>query len=98
MVNFTRAWSKVPFTLERVGLTLEQAKAFNIPENPDHPNAYQWEALTDEQAKTLIVNSLERFVKPVDATVLEQEKTIRSKLDDALGSILKDAGLKVKHL
>jgi len=47
-------WCDVPFEFERVGLTLAQARRMGVPENPDKPGEYQWEALTDAQAESLI--------------------------------------------
>lgn len=38
----------------RVGINEEQIRELEIPENPERPGAYQWEALTDEQAQELI--------------------------------------------
>jgi len=85
-----KAWSKVPFTVDRVGLTLEQVKAFNIPENPDHPNAYQWEALDDSQAKQLILTGIEKYLKPVPDVVEQAEKVIRHKCVTAIKQILQE--------
>jgi len=36
------ARANVPFDF--VGLTVAQAKHFNLPENPEKPNQYQWES------------------------------------------------------
>jgi len=47
-------WCDVEFEITHVGLTREQAEAFKVPENVDKPGEYQWEALTDEQASSLI--------------------------------------------
>lgn len=88
-----RAWCKAPFTMERVGLTLEQVKAFNIPENPEHPNAYQWEALSDAQARELIVGSLERYVKPLPSHLEEKEKAVSDRIRKAISDILTDEGV-----
>jgi len=49
-----RAWAGVDFDFERVGLTLAQARGMGVPENPDKPGEFQWEALTDAQASSLI--------------------------------------------
>lgn len=38
----------------RVGLNEEHAEQYDIPENPDRPGTYQWEALGDEAAQELI--------------------------------------------
>lgn len=64
-----RNWCSVEFTIKRIGLTLEQAKKYNLPENPEKPNQYQWEALNDEQAKEIIETSIEKY----------QDKELRKK-------------------
>jgi hypothetical protein len=48
------AWCDVDFEIERVGLTLDQAVTMGVPENFEKPGQYQWEALTDAQAASLI--------------------------------------------
>lgn len=53
-----RAWCSVPFEFERVGLELEHVKRWNLPDNPEKPSQYQWEALPDEGARELIVGAL----------------------------------------
>ncbi|MGA2308904.1 MAG: hypothetical protein ABSG57_05065 [Candidatus Bathyarchaeia archaeon] len=88
-----KAWCNVPFTVERVGLTLEQVKEYGIPENPEHPDAYQWEALNDKQAGTLIINSIASLVKPVLPGLEEQEKLIKSKINTAMVTILQQEGV-----
>jgi len=47
-------WCKYPIDFVWCGLTKEQAEKFKLPENPDKPGQYQWEALTDPQAKEII--------------------------------------------
>jgi hypothetical protein len=49
-----KAWCHMDFGFERVGLTLEEAVRMGVPENFEKPGEYQWEALTDGQARTLI--------------------------------------------
>lgn len=88
-----RAWCKAPFIIERVGLTLEQVKQFGIPENPEHPDAYQWEALTDAQAKELILGSLTPLVKPLPPALEEKEKVVSERIRKAMSDILTEEGL-----
>lgn len=88
-----RAWCKAPFTVERVGLTLEQVKQFGIPENPEHPNAFQWEALSDAQAKELILGSLTKHVKPLPTHLEEKEKVVSGRIRKAISDILTEEGL-----
>ena len=75
-----KAWCKVSFNVERVGLTEEQAETFNLSEQPDKPGCYQWEALNDEQAKTLILDSLGKFQRPISDELLEREKDVKAVL------------------
>jgi hypothetical protein len=50
-INDVRKWCPVDFEVIRCGLTLKQALKYKLPKNPDRPNEYQWEALTDVQAR-----------------------------------------------
>jgi len=83
-----RAWCKISFDIEHVGLTLEQAKAFQLPENPEHPGAFQWEALEDTQAKQLILGSLEQYIEPIPSVLLDQEQGVRAKIESAISDVL----------
>ena len=79
----------VPFhwkSFVRVGIQDEQVKRLSIPENPERPGTYQWEALDDKQAAELIAEAnkhldLEAFdeVKAQEAKIIEE---IRRKLKD----------------
>jgi len=53
--------------LHRVGLNAGDELAFNMPENPERPGTYQWEALADEQARELI----QRANDGIDFAVLQ---------------------------
>ena len=53
-----REWAKVDFTFHQVGLTESQVKNFALPDNPERPGQYQWEALSDAQAHELIEEGL----------------------------------------
>lgn len=53
--------------LHRVGLNPGDEDTFNIPQNPERPGTYQWEALTDEQARQLI----QRANDDIDFAALE---------------------------
>lgn len=83
-----RAWCKTPFDIQRVGLTLEQAKAFQLPENPEHPEAFQWEALEDEQAKQLILGSIEQYVKSVPTVLLNRENKVKEEIRTAISDVM----------
>jgi hypothetical protein len=49
-----RRWCTVPFEILHFGLTLEQALRLGVEPNPDKPDEYQWEALTDDAASQII--------------------------------------------
>ena len=76
-----RAWCKIPFDYEIMGLTLQQAQKFNLPTNPQKPNNYQWEALNDKQAEKLITEALVRYLDKINPRIktLEVEAQERIK-------------------
>jgi len=80
-----KQWCNEDFEVIYVGLTKEQAEEFGVPENPDKPNQYQWEALTDEQAKELITTAVCQYqdqdiLKETIAKENELIKSIKEKL------------------
>jgi len=83
-----KVWCKVPFSVERIGLTLEQAKEFGLPANPDRPNSFQWEAVEDTDAKKLILDSLSKYQLPLSNGLQEREKTIKAKVRTAILEVL----------
>lgn len=86
-----RAWCSVPFDFERVGLTEQQARQFGLPENPDKPGSFQWEALEDKDAKKLIVDEgVARYLRPVPATLRERETRIRERARKSILDILNE--------
>lgn len=68
----------------RVGINEEQAAEFNIPENPERPGTYQWEALADEQAADLIATANEPLDLASFAEVESQETQIAQRLRNAI--------------
>lgn len=60
-----RSWCEVDFDFEACGLTLEQAKKYNLPENPEKPGNFQWEALPDQAAKKIILGALTPYLNRV---------------------------------
>jgi hypothetical protein len=83
-----RAWCTAPFDVERVGLTIEQAREFGLPENPDKPDSYQWEALENDHAEKLILESLSKYQKSISTTLEEQEKVIRGRIRTQIIEVL----------
>ena len=58
-----QGWCNTPFEFIRCGITPEQVTKYNIPENIDHPGAYQWEALNDDGASEIITGNLTSFLR-----------------------------------
>ncbi len=56
-----RRWCQVDFEFVRGGLNRGDGARLGIPENPDKPGAYQWEALSDKQAGDLITGTVGRY-------------------------------------
>lgn len=57
-----RKWCDVGFCFERAGLNEGDEIRYDIPENFEHPGAYQWEALEDGAARELITGAVEKWV------------------------------------
>lgn len=57
-----RQWVDIDFEFIRCGLNPGDEAAYNIPENPDKPGTYQWEALSDEAAHRLISIWTNKFI------------------------------------
>jgi len=55
-------WCQVPFEFVHCGLTPEQVRRFGVPENPEKPGEYQWEALEDSAAKEIIFAHTAPFI------------------------------------
>lgn len=79
-----REWCAAPFKLIYCGLTIEQSKALNLPENPEKKGEYQWESLTDEQAKEIIFENVNNYqnlelyepIEELEKEILERSKKI----------------------
>ena len=54
-------WCAVPFEFERCGLSIEQAKKYNVPESIEK-KGYQWEALDDAAAEEIITTAVEKYI------------------------------------
>jgi len=61
-VKDIRQWADIDFEFIRCGLNQGDEVTYNIPENPDKPGTYQWEALSDEAARELIKNWTEKYI------------------------------------
>lgn len=84
-------WSAAPFTFIRCGLTQEQVKKYNVPENIDKPGAYQWEALSDAGANEIITGYLTDYLRLDAFTAAEAKERHASRwLTDTLTGLLPD--------
>lgn len=78
-------FDSVDFTAYRVGLNWGDEIKYDIPEQPDKPGAYQWEALEDEYARELIASALDQVF---DATALKDRSSIQSEWTNKVRSHL----------
>ena len=54
-------WCHYPIDFQWCGLTKEQAEEFALPKNPERPEQYQWEALTEFAAEDIITRALVHY-------------------------------------
>lgn len=88
-----RQWCEAEFEFIRCGLTAQQVKRYKVPDNPDHPGAYQWEALTDQGAREIITENLNRFLRQAAFSTIEaQELGVSKWLADKLAGLAGDFG------
>jgi hypothetical protein len=57
-----RAWCEADFEFIRSGLNPGDEVEYSLPENPDKPGTYQWEALNHETAEEVITGAVNQFV------------------------------------
>jgi hypothetical protein len=88
-----REWSEARFHFVRCGLNYEHVTRYSLPENPESPGKYQWEALGDAEARELIAGNLERFVnlEAMD-TVEAQEQRITDRFRSELDRVIERWG------
>jgi len=75
-----QAWCEHPIDFKWCGLTFEQAGEFALPENPEKPGQFQWEALTDPQAKEIISGAMAAYgvdTKLIRRKIREGEKVTK---------------------
>ncbi len=74
-----RAWRPeedvVDIEFVRCGLNPEHIEKYDIPENPDRPREYQWEALDDKDAKEVIMESIDKYWDSDALQEVEGEET-----------------------
>lgn len=67
-------WCTVPFQFIRCGLNPGDPERYGIPENPEKPGEFQWEALPDDAAREIITENVGRFVRHAAFTTIEQQE------------------------
>ncbi len=82
-VKDIREWANVDFEFIRCGLNPGDEVTYNIPENPDKPGTYQWEALSDEAARELITRWTDKYISQGSFQSVESlEKRITNQFHD----------------
>jgi len=69
-----REWCEVDFEFIRCGLNLEQVNFYDVPENPEKPGDYQWEALSDQAAKTIIKSNIDKYLRQDAFKIIEKQE------------------------
>ena len=82
-----RGWCAADFEYIRCGLNEGDNVRYEIPENFDKPDTYQWEALTDAAAADLITSNVGRYV---DDDVIEAVGTEATAAEDRLRDFLQN--------
>lgn len=83
-----RKWCKVPFKAYRVGLNEEHVLEYSIPDDPDNPGKYQWEAVNDQAAREIITGALDaRLRQDAISRVVAAEESMTRKFRAALEAI-----------
>ena len=55
------AWSTLDFRYIRCGINKEHLERYDIPDRPEEPGKYQWEALDEDAAKEVIISSVGEY-------------------------------------
>lgn len=69
-----RKWCDVDFEFIHCGLSAEQVARYNVPENPEKPGEYQWEALSDEGARAIITAGVAPYLRHDAFTDVEEQE------------------------
>lgn len=76
-------WCSVDFDFIRVGLNKGDGESLGLPEKPEKPGTYQWEALSDTQAGELITTAIDKYYdKEALAEVEKEEKEITDEFQE----------------
>lgn len=86
-----KAWCSIDFEFIPCGLTIEQARELGIGESIDEQGSYQWESLSHEQARDLILPNVEKVINQDLIVEIEaREKEATGKFKELMRKLLKD--------
>jgi hypothetical protein len=84
-----RTWCGADFEFTRCGLTADQVRRYNVPENPEKPGEYQWEALSDQAAREIITANVGRYLRhDAFSEVEKREQKITKRLRHELAGLV----------
>ena len=69
-----RKWCNADFEFIHCGLLQEHIDLYNVPENPEKPGQYQWEALDDQAAKEIIEGHTNQYLRLDAFSKIEQKE------------------------
>lgn len=82
-------WCSAPVEFTWCGLTETQAEQYGVPDNPDRPGSYQWEALDDAAAAEIITAALaENLDLSLMDKAAEEAAEFKAKWDGRLAEAL----------
>lgn len=81
-------WCSEPFEFIRCGLTLDQVQRYGVPENPEKPGEYQWEALPDDAARAIIESNVAPFISHAGFTAtVDRESAVTAWLREQIARL-----------
>jgi hypothetical protein len=86
-------WSSYDFEYIHCGLKRSQVDEYNIPDSPDAPGKFQWEAVPDHAAKEIIMGNVQEFW---DEGIIKELELVESNLENVWTSVVDDAIKKAK--
>lgn len=83
------AWCSIPFEFIRCGLNKGDEVRFGLGSSVDKADSYQWESLSHEQARELIVPNVERFISQRLFSEIEQrEQEATKKFQESIKELI----------
>ncbi len=85
-----RLWTDIDFDFELCGLTDEQANKYQLTQNWDKegkPKGFQWEALSDDQARGIIMPQVDRYI---DRTIVAEKEAESKEINEELVAMVTD--------